>query len=196
MKKLIFVLFICMGIFSANAQRFGVKAGLNFANGDYEISGVDLSTSSLAGLQLGVVGEFPLSRDFYFNTGLLYSKKGVKMDISGIEIKMPIHYLEIPANVAFRYDLGGPLFYAQAGPYMGIGLSAKAKSGDEKEDIDFGDEDGEMKRCDFGLNIGAGVEVNAMQFGINYGLGLSNLENDSEADYKNRVFSITVGYFF
>ncbi|MGE4585757.1 MAG: outer membrane beta-barrel protein, partial [Mangrovibacterium sp.] len=86
-------------------------------------------------------------------------------------------------------------FYAQTGPYIGIGLSAKAKSGGTEVDIDFGDGDEEIKRMDLGLNFGAGVEFNMLQLGINYGLGLTDLENASEAKYKNRVFSITASYF-
>lgn len=196
MKKLIFTLFVCFSVLFANAQKFGVKAGLNFANGNYELSSASLSTSSLTCFQIGVVGDFPVSQDIYFNTGLLYMQKGLKADISSIEVKLPINYLEIPLNLAYKYDLGGPVFFAQAGPYIGVGLSAKAKSGDNEEDIDFGDGDEEIKRMDFGINVGTGIEVNAIQLGINYGLGLVNLENDDEAKFKNGVFSITVGYFF
>ncbi len=196
MKKLMLILLIGFGVLSANAQKFGVKAGLNFANANYDVSGLSLSTSSLLGLQLGVVGEFPLSQDLYFNTGLLYSQKGLKMDLAGVEVKFPINYLEVPFNLEYKYDLGGPVFFAQAGPYIGVGLSAKAKSGDSDEDFDFGDGDDELKRFDFGLNVGTGVEINALQFGIHYGLGLVDITNSGDEKMKNGVFSVSVGYFF
>lgn len=196
MKNLFFTVLLCLTVVAASAQKFGIKGGVNFANGNYDVSGASLSTSSLTGVQLGVVGEFPLSQEIYFNSGLLYSQKGVKLDLAGVEIKIPINYFEIPLNLAYKYDLGGPVFFAQAGPYVGVGLSAKAKSGDTEEDIDFGDGDDEYKRIDFGINIGTGLEVKALQFGVNYGLGLVNLENEDGAELKNGVFSITIGYFF
>ncbi|MGD9556813.1 MAG: porin family protein [Mangrovibacterium sp.] len=196
MKRSILILSICFFALCASAQKFGIKAGLNFANGNYELSTASLSTSSLTCFQLGVIGDFPVSQDLYFNTGLLYMQKGLKMDMLGVEVKLPINYLEVPFNLAYKYDLGGAVFFAQAGPYLGIGLSAKAKSGDEEEDMDFGDGDGEIKRMDFGLNVGTGIEINAIQLGINYGLGLVDLENDPDAEFKNGVLSFTVGYFF
>jgi hypothetical protein len=197
MKKLMFILFACFCLLQANAQRFGIKAGLNVANATAEVSGLSLSTSSLFGFQAGVVGELPVAQEIYFNSGLLYSLKGVKYDLGGIEIKIPVHYLEVPLNIAYKTGLSETLqFFAQAGPYVGIGLSAKGKSGDTTEDIEFGSGDEQMKRIDFGLNFGTGLEINNIQLGINYGLGLKNLENDDEAKFKNGVFSITVGYFF
>jgi len=32
--------------------------------------------------------------------------------------------------------------------------------------------------------------------GLNYGLGLTNLENVEDEVWKNRMFSVTIAYFF
>lgn len=196
MKKLFFTFIISLAVLSAGAQKFGVKTGLNFANGDYEFNNASLSTSNLTGFQLGVVGDFPVSQDLYFNTGLLYSTKGTTLDVGAVEVKIHVNYLELPLNMAFKHDLGGVTFFAQAGPYLAAGISAKGKSGSEEEDIEFGDGDGEYKRIDFGLNVGTGVEINAIQVGINYGLGLVDVEQDADSKLKNGVLSFTLGYFF
>jgi len=63
-------------------------------------------------------------------------------------------------------------------------------------DIDFGTADDELKALDVGLNFGAGIEVKAIQLGLNYGLGLTNLENVEDEVWKNRMFSVTIAYFF
>jgi hypothetical protein len=53
-------------------------------------------------------------------------------------------------------------------------------------------------KFDYGLNIGAGFEVNNLQIRVQYSLGLNNLDpdNDSDFDTKNRVIGISLGYMF
>jgi len=196
MKKIVLTAIVCLGFMGAHAQNIGIKAGLNLANAKIESGDVSLSTENLTAFQIGLVGEFEITEPLYFNTGLLFSQKGTKMNVFGVEVKMPINYFEIPLNLAYKYDLGGAKLYAQGGPYLGFGLSAKAKSGSEEEEIEFGGDDDELKRTDVGLNFGAGIEIESLQIGVNYGLGLVNLENDEDAYAKNRVFSITAAYFF
>ena len=82
------------------------------------------------------------------------------------------------------------------GTYFGYGLSAKVKSGNDEEEIEFGSTDNQIKRIDAGLNFGTGVEFESIQLGINYELGLVNLENVEEATLNNRVFTISVAYLF
>ena len=183
MKKLLFTVLICFGILAANAQRIGIKGGFNFSKGKYE-NGTPNET--LLGLQLGVVGDYFFTENIYGNSGLLYSVKGQKYSTDGKSFKFPIHYLEVPLNVGFNQDLGNNLaFFAQAGPYIGIGITAK--------DADFGS-DNEYKRIDFGLNVGTGVEYDKFQFGVNYGLGIVDIDN-GPGKFKNRVLSLTAVYY-
>ena len=146
--------------------------------------------------QLGVIGDFNLSKSLYFRTGFLYSQKGFKMDFLGVEIKVPISYFEVPMNLVYKHDLGGTKLFVLGGAYIGYGLSAKVKSGDDEEEIEFGSNDDQLKRIDAGLNFGTGIEFQKIQLGINYELGIIDLENLEEATLKNRVFSISVAYLF
>ena len=196
MKKVILTMIVCFGVIAASAQRLGVKAGLNIANATYEISDADLSTKSLTGPLFGLVADFNLANEWSLNSGLLYTQKGIKMDFGGIEAKIPVSYLEIPANFAYKYELESIALFAQAGPYAAIGLSAKAKAGGEEEKIEFGSGDEQIKQLDAGLNIGAGIEIGQLQLNANYGFGLINIENADEAKMKHSVFSISLAYFF
>lgn len=196
MKKLLVLLFLATGVMSVHAQKIGLKAGLNFANAVYEESQTSLSTDALVGPQFGIVADFPIDSEWAFNTGILYSQKGLKMDFIGVEVKVPVQYLEVPLNLAYKHELESLKLFVQAGPYLALGLSAKAKSGGEEEKIEFGSDDDQIKGYDAGLNIGAGVEIEKLQLGVNYGLGLLDLENDNDAKMKNSVFSITLAYFF
>ncbi|MCD4698033.1 MAG: outer membrane beta-barrel protein, partial [Bacteroidales bacterium] len=91
--------------------------------------------------------------------------------------------------------------YGETGPYFGIGLTGWYKSefdGEKDSDnIVFG-KDEDLKLLDLGLKFGAGIDVNSMQIGLYYDLGLSNIEPDGDADWKmkNKVLGFTIGYWF
>jgi hypothetical protein len=55
----------------------------------------------------------------------------------------------------------------------------------------------DLRRLDFGLTIGAGIQIKSLEIGISYDLGLSNMAPD---DYnystiiKSRVLAVSIGY--
>lgn len=195
MKQKIVVLCVMLFTFTnINAQRAGVKVGLNLGQAVYEVEGLGISTSNLAGLQAGLVGEMSFTENVHVNSGLLYTVKGAELSFLGVDIDFPISFLELPLNVAYKHDLGTARVYAQAGPYVALGLSAKSKSGDDVDDIEFGSDGDELKRFDFGFNFGVGIEIERAQVGVSYGLGVANLSNSSESMIKNGVLSFTFAF--
>jgi len=69
----------------------------------------------------------------------------------------------------------------------------------KEEDVRWGsDEEADLKKMDFGLTVGAGIELNSLQMGLTYSLGLANISPYSENGYKisNRVLGISIGYKF
>ena len=74
------------------------------------------------------------------------------------------------------------------------------ESDSEEEDVEWGsdEENDDLKRLDFGLTMGAGVEISSIQIGLTYGLGLANISsyNDNGNKINNRVLGISVGYKF
>jgi len=194
-QKTILIYVLSFLLLPVSAQRIGIKAGLMLANAQYEYSSTSISTSNLVGLQAGLIGEIPISDKMFFNSGLLFSQKGTKLSIMGIEADFPVNYLEIPLNLAYKHDLETAKIFAQVGPYIGIGLSAKMKAAGEEETIEFGSEFDEMKPVDLGLNVGAGIEINKVQLGVNYGLGFTNLSNDPDEVMKNGVLLFSIALF-
>ena len=71
---------------------------------------------------------------------------------------------------------------------------------DETETIEWGSdaEEDDLKRLDFGVSIGAGVELNALQIGLFYNLGLANISSytDDGATIQNRGLGLSVAWFF
>lgn len=195
MKQKIVVLFIMLySIININAQRAGVKAGLNLSQAVYEVEGLGITTSNLVGFQAGLVGELTFTENFHLNSGLLYTVKGVKVTFLGVDVDFPISFLELPLNVAYKHDLGNARVYAQSGPYIALGVSAKSKNGDDVDDVEFGSADNELKRLDYGFNFGVGIEIERAQVGVNYGLGVANLSNFSRSVIKNGVLSFTFAF--
>lgn len=95
------------------------------------------------------------------------------------------------------------------GPYEGIGLSGKAILRDDgvigPRSMELGsDESGnDIKRLDYGLQVGAGIEKSAIQISVFYKFGLADITNWSwsspamaNPDDKefHRVMGLSVGY--
>ena len=192
------------------AQSFGVKAGLNLST---MLSKNDKRTFSddfkmKPGFHIGVTAEFPIDEMFSFETGLLLSTKGYKISKEDYKQKVNINYLDIPLTGKASFDIADTKVYGLFGPYIGMGLSGKLKF----EEIDFGEthtgednidwgsdkELSDMKRLDFGITVGVGVEINSFQIGLSYNLGLANISPSTDGGSKvnNRVLGLSVGYKF
>jgi hypothetical protein len=195
-SKLILVCLFALLVQTVNGQVFGIKGGVNLASMSFS-EDTENSVKSILGFHVGPIAEFELQESLFFNTGLLFSIKGAKMDYGNENATTSLNYLEVPLNVAYKFSGGEKSkVFIQAGPYLGYGLSGKSKYGDESEDINFKD-DG-IKRFDFGLGFGLGIELGSIVPSVSYQFGLSNLNDDSEDEMtvKNNVFQISIAYMF
>jgi hypothetical protein len=221
MKKIFtttLLVFSCTLLFSQ--ARFGIKAGLNFADvqssGDADESG---SSDAITSFHIGAFSEIGLSPKLVFQPALLLSQKGAQTDLSVSEggftykenAKLKIMYIEVPLNFVAKFGTGSGKFLLGGGPYLGYGIGGEMSGsisadgpGTEDDfsypldsDIEFGDAEEEIKALDLGLNLLTGYELgNGLVFSAGYGLGLSNLSNVQGSTAKNRVFSLSVGYKF
>lgn len=199
---------------AANAQmRFGVKAGLNFSNVSMKLGGEKVDDLKMRfGGQFGVLAQFELTENVALQPEVMYSTMGTKSEEFGVTTTTKLNYLQIPINVMYKFGSGSAKPYITAGPYLGYAINGKTEFdydlGDinfkqisipvNEVDIEFGDEEGQMKRLDFGIGIGAGIELKHFQFGVNYSLGLANImgAGDSDNSAKNRLFSVSAAFLF
>ena len=181
----------------------GLIGGLNLAKVTAKEDGNDASDmlSNLEGFHLGLIVEIPIHQLLTLEPGIIAEIKGFKYEEEDMTetyiLRDYLLYVDIPVNLKVRIPLGLLKPYAEAGPYIGFGTYGKSwityDGDDESEDIEWGGDDGDYKRFDWGFNFGAGVEVGRVIIGASYGLGLANISNWDEVEIKNRVIRITLG---
>ncbi len=217
------VLLLFISIQSFAQIRYGVKAGLNLATfGINVVLKQNAQQETNPSFHIGITVERSFSESFYLESGLLLSGKGGKLVITEqytgftytqTKTDSPL-YLEAYSNALYKIDIGSSKLLLFAGPYFGYGIAGTMKKKneafnvsptltvllppDESKDIQFGTTAGsDYTSDDFGLNIGAGIELNNIQFRLQYGLGLSNIAPPPGfPNIKNRVIGISIGYMF
>lgn len=176
----------------------GFKAGVNLANVTFDAEGADVSFDRRTGFVGGLFVIWPANARAALQIEALYSQKGAKINEGGGEGELELDYLEIPVLVRLSSDRSMPTsFHVFAGPSVGFRLRAHAKSefGGESEDEDISDD---IERLDFGLAVGAGLELGRFIVDGRYTWGLVNInkEEPDEVKVKNRVFSVMAGIRF
>lgn len=193
MKKIILTAIAVAAFSFANAQqtRFGVKGGLNLST----VVGGDVDdTKTLVGFHVGGFAEINIVEKFFIQPELLFSAQGTKVDGGfGGDVDFKLNYLNIP--VLAKYYIVDNKFSVEAGPQLGVLLSAKAEDEDIKD---------VTRSVDFGFNIGAGYNfTDNLAVGLRYTIGLSPLTDedvDSTDDYydsaKNSNLALSLSYKF
>lgn len=196
MKKALFVvavMLLSISTVSVAQVKFGVKAGVNFAN----VSGDDMDDmdSRIAPL-FGGFANIGLTDKLAFQPELLYSMKGAKesgsMDGMDYDATVKLSYIDVP--LMLKYNISGGL-NIQAGPQLGLLMSAdyEMEAGGESESMDIKDE---LKGMDLGFNLGAGYDFGSLGVDVRYNLGLSNIADSDDGDIKNNAIQIGVSYAF
>ena len=201
MKKVLFSVMILAAFSIAKAQNiaYGLKAGLNLS--DWHTSNADANEAydMRTAFHVGGFVQFTLSEKFTVQPEILYSVMGSVVNIStptlrtaeaSSDLTYGLDYLSIPVMAQYKVT---DAIHLELGPQLGILLSAKAKYDGGSEDLKD-----DMETVDFGMNIGAGYQLeNGLLFNVRYCYGLSNFVKDSGDEwYKNNVFQFSVGYKF
>lgn len=196
-----------------NAQRPDLLVHLA---GSYTCFNGNLSTSGISevdyrwGSRLGLgceipVGELP-NLNSSVQTYIVYAIKGFRATFDGLGIKgrgrTVLHTLEVPFlyNLSYTYLLP-VLIFANAGPYIGLGLASRqifnaAEEESQGAAVNLYQTEGGLKRLEVGLQIGAGVEWNRLQLALNYQFGLLNQAQQPQQRYLAQGGIISLGIRF
>jgi hypothetical protein len=177
MKKVLVMLVTCLFIGNIHAQlRFGVKAGVNFSKFNSEEQVLQQEGSAW---QAGLVSQFKIPLvGLGIQPELLYSiNKGDDQSIGYFTVPLNIRWQPLPVPVIKPVIL--------VGPYFGYAVNFKG----------FNNIQDDIKRFDWGIGLGAGVEIWKLQIEGRYNWGLQDLYKALE-NLKNRVLTISAIYFF
>ncbi len=209
MKNLInFYSAILLVFFAFNLSgQVGVRAGVNLANLSVDPEDDEFSPGTKLGFGVGIFYKLKAGDNLTIQPELNFMQQGAKSDIEFLgvsaESTISFNYLQVPVMVKYGFgDMDATNFYIQGGPYIGLGIGkVKSKTcidGDcEEDEQEYGDGEDGPKNPDFGLQLGAGVNLNSkISFDARYILGLANLNGGEEGTIKHTGINISVGYSF
>jgi len=193
------------GTLSGQAHRpeFGAEVGLNLATlGGSDVDGADLRTAFAGG---GFV-RFPMGASFAIEPAVFYSQQGATDKGGGVKVTFKVDYLQVPVRFRFAAPLASSTRirpYAYIAPALAINLGCKVRgeASGQSAEVDCDDPilggGFEAKAVDFGVHLGAGLEISRFTLGLRYQLGLTSIDDSgNDQDVKNRVFAIVAGYRF
>ncbi|NTV81999.1 MAG: PorT family protein, partial [Candidatus Aminicenantes bacterium] len=180
--------------------RFGIKAGGNMARPTGADARDPLATlQSRVGFMGGVFLAVDLSRIFSIQSEVLYTMKGatyVANDDTYTD-KLYADYVEVPMLLMLRIPVPVVRPFVFGGPTVGFKLQEKLISNGEEVPLT----EAFFKNNDYGAIFGAGLSLGRnFMLDVRYSLGMQKVlavfAGQQEADYKNGVWSATVGIAF
>ena len=224
MKKLLIGLALATTATLSTKAQVYVQGGLNLANITKTNDGQTEKNNLLPTFNAGILTRFGLSTTFDLEAGILLTGRGAKTETyfnntsNYVKTKFNPIYIEVPLNAVVKIPLAkGTALFFNAGPYAAIGIGGKSSSETKlgplvtstSNSIKFSNDDpftseqedaqyDKLKRFDFGLNAGGGIEFKHLILKANYGLGLTKIkstDSNNSANDKNkyRTVSFSVG---
>lgn len=204
-KKLLFAS-LALGLMSISgiqAQEktasFGFKGGLNFSN--LYTDQVD-DNNVLTGFNAGLYAKFPIAKGIAIQPEISYTTKGAELVYNNAfakgTSKFNVNYIEVPVLLVMNITDN---FNVHVGPYAAYMVSGKTETDSNiftsENQLDTND----FNKFDAGIAGGVGVDLDALNFGVRYNYGLTNIgkernfggTNYTFPDAKNSVLSVYVG---
>lgn len=168
------------------SQYFSVRTGLNVSQ--LYFSGMDVSSSSIAGFQIGFAAGWQLSSrtPLFAEVGISYSGKGASVVPPNVPPTLPVeggynklryrmHTLNIPVVLKYKIRMNQRNFSIQPlfGLYMNLGMGGNCQ--DFWSRTTTGSFDDNLDVFDAGLRLGCGMAYTNFYMELTYDIGLVNL---------------------
>ncbi|RNI35772.1 hypothetical protein EFY79_12510 [Hanamia caeni] len=201
MKKIFWIcILLCSFKLKANCQsELGIIGGINFAKLHAPKNFEPVNNSFLTSFHVGLVTDFRLSFNLYFQPQFLLSGKGAKhwSDYQDT-VSIKTFYFEIPLNILYKNAAGNGNFLVGLGPYIAGGMFGAKRNKHFNKKIKFGNKfNDDARTFDTGLNLIGGYEFKSGTLvNINYSLAVTDAVSGAFAPLaRNRYLGISVGYF-
>ncbi len=192
MRKIIFLLLIVFWAVSLNAQKFGVKGGMDLSKVNTDLSG---TYTNVTGINGSVFFQKSLIPMLSLRPAVGYFQKGYYSNDGGKDHFFVLNYGQLDLNLRVKPPLI-PI-YVVAGPYFSYALSGIDRVNDTTSVIQFGSNT--YSPFDFGVTAGLGFvkkfAVAHFFFEINYNKGILDYYHYSDNKYmKNSNISVDLGF--
>lgn len=217
-------MFLCA--FTLAKSQVYLQGGVNLANITQTKSGETQDNNLLTTVNAGILGRFNISKPIDLESGLMLQGRGAKANTyfssstndNYVKSKFNPLYLEVPLNLILRIPFQKEMnIFFNAGPYAAMGIAGKSTSESKilgvtstsSDNIKFSNDNpftsqqddaayNKIKRFDFGLNFGGGLDLGKVLLKLNYGYGLTKInstQSNNGADNKNkyRTLSLSLG---
>lgn len=184
----IFAAVLFAGTVNAQHVNFGIKGGLNA----YTFNDANKTNyGARIGFHAGALAHIHLADQFGLQPEVVFSTQGAKYDGTSNSTNFSLNYVNVPVLFQYMFKMG---FRIQAGPQLGVLLSAKSETGGIKSDIK-----NNFKPIDFGVAVGASYVHVPSGFGVDarVNLGLTQISDISTSPNTwNQGLQLGVFYLF
>jgi len=210
----------------AQTSSFDVRftGGLNLSSLSFENNDIP-GNRIKPGMNVGFLGTYTTQGGVFLQSGLIFTTKGAKIKgeiplgfSSGIlypgekpVLTSRLMYLQVPIQVGGNISLSPDTkLFAKAGPYLAYGVGGKTRLeghiiyGDAidtqpLEEPTFGDRG--LRKFDYGLGAGLGIDLGEVILEVNYELGLKDIAPVEtryipfyDSSYKNRNLFLSISF--
>ncbi len=190
-KFLLFALVLVLAIGSPDvlaqdSPQFGIKGGRNFSTLSDD-DDLEFTTGGIIGVFVDInISSTPLS----IQPEALFSQYGLRINDSGVNIKL--NYLQFPVLFKIGPTLSGTKPNVFFGPY--VSFRTKAEYNYESVSTDIKEK---TESTDFGLVLGAGIEVEKFRISVRYTSGGKEILKDEFKRNSNNIgIALTFGIAF
>ena len=156
------VTFCCV---QASAQGFGVTAGMNFNSAKVK----EVKMDARAGWNVGVTYGVDLPLGFSVQPALVFTQKGASISAQSVSLVQTVSSLELPVSLQWGPDLVVARPFIDVTPFIGYSLSNKAALKASLLEAVGAKVEGKGKNAfDYGLGVGAGVDLWKLRFVVRY----------------------------
>ena len=172
MKRILTVVLAALlltGISASAQAKWGVTAGLNFNTSKF----TEIDVKAKTGWSVGGTCLVDLPLGFTLQPSLVYHQKGVNLTN---EVSQSMGYLELPVSLQWGPDLLIFRPFVDVTPYIGYALSNKFSASVASMELNEKGWKGK-ERFEYGLGLGAGVNVWRLQLIARYNWNFGSLYN-------------------
>lgn len=186
----IVVVILASSLYADAGDRSGARLGIMAGFTSSSSNAKNLDPSSIGRYHFGVTAEIPVAFGFAVQPSVLYQAKGTKLsdaNIDNFKLDAKVSYIEIPVQIQWGPDLMAFRPYVFAEPFVGYGLHSKVKgtspsltATDLLESYSSKSfSESALSRWEYGLGLGAGIDVWKMQVSVKYYWNFGSLYSES-----------------